>query len=273
MLITLALLGATALAPDQNALKLDNDRFTYGGLGQARKKDEKFLPGDFVTLSFDAKGLNVSNTGAISYSLTFEVTRKGQAKHLLKKETPTIKRINWLGGDSLPMFVYWPIPLDSDAPGDYEMKVTVTDAQAKKSVASLSRAFTVDKPKLGFVKTTFTYPTEDGLPAPPICVAGQVVALHYSLVGFEMDKEKKTDVTLTIRVLDDKGDATTKKPFVSDLKLESKELSAPGLMTFQPAQIELNRAGKYKVELTAKCNVSKGKEVKQVLDLTVLEVK
>jgi hypothetical protein len=273
VLITLALLGATALAPDQNTLKLDNDRFTYGPLGQARKKDEKFLPGDFANLSFDVKGLSVSNTGGISYSMAFEISKKGQDKPLQKREIPAIKRINWMGGDSLPLNVYWPIPLDkADAPGDYEMKVTVTDANTKKS-ATLTKAFTVAKMKLGFVRTSFTYPTEDGLPAPPVCVAGQVLLLHYSLVGFELDKEKKTDVTVTIRVLDEKGNATFKKPFVSDLKLTNKELSAPDLMRFNPPLIDVNRAGKYKIELTARCNVSKGEEVKEVLDLTVLEGK
>jgi len=269
--MTLALLGATALAPQQNELKVENDRFTYGPLGQSRKKDEKFLPGDFATLSFDVAGLKVKDDGGISYSLAFEVTKKGQDKPALRRELPATKLINWLGGDSVPLYVYWPIPTESDADGEYTMKVTISDALAKSKSVTLSRSFTVGKAKLGFVRTTFTYASDDPLPAPPVCVAGQALLLHYSLVGFELDRDKKTDVTVTIRVLDDKGEATIKKALTSDVKIDAKD--APGIMAFRPTRIDLNRPGKYKVELTAKCNVSKGKEVKEVINLTVLEVK
>src|SRR5947199_69267 len=77
-------------------------------------------------------------------------------------------------------------------------------------------------------------------------------------------------MTVTIRVLDEDGKPTVAKPLTSDIKSDEKD--APGIMIFRPAQIELNRPGKFKVELTAKDNVS-DKTTKEVLDLTVVEVK
>src|SRR5439155_10070496 len=131
---TLALLGAT-LAPDQNGLKFDDARFTYGPLGQSRKKDEKFLPGDVVLLSVTAKGLKVDKDGVVQYRLDFEVTKKGQKKPVTQKEGADEEQLNWLGGGDVPVFAYWAIPLSNESPGDYEMKVTVTDLQTKKSAS------------------------------------------------------------------------------------------------------------------------------------------
>jgi len=203
----------------------------------------------------------------------FEITKKGEKKPVQKREPTPMRTLNWLGGGDLPSFAYWPIPMDEEAPGEYTMTITVTDGEDKKKTAELSKTFTVEKPKLAFVRTAFTHVArnDDPIPAPPICVAGQTLLLHYTLIGFSFDKKtKKTDVTVTIRVLDDKGEPTLKKTLKSDIKNDEKD--APGIMVFRPAQLELNKPGKYKIELTATCNVTE-KTTKEVLDLTVLEVK
>src|SRR5262245_56602901 len=100
MLITLALLGTT-LAPAQEEPKFENVRFTYGILGQERKGD-KYLAGDVVTLTFDVRGLTVADDGKVNYSMGFEITKKGQAKAVQKREPTSMRTLNWLGGDNLP---------------------------------------------------------------------------------------------------------------------------------------------------------------------------
>ena len=87
-------------------------------------------------------------------------------------------------------------------------------------------------------------------------MAGQQLGLHYSLVGFEMDKKTKThrrdghrSACWTTR-----ASRSLAKPLTGDIKSDDKD--APGVMIFHPYLIELNRPGKFKVELTAKCNVS-----------------
>src|SRR5206468_3343231 len=107
---------------------------------------------------------------------------------------------------------------------------------------TLSKDFTVDKTKFGFILTHFL--------GVPVAVAGQQIGLQHSLVGFQFDKkDKKTDVTVTIRVLDENGKPTLPRPQTSTIK--SDQADAPGIMTFNPTAIELNRAGKFRVELTA----------------------
>jgi hypothetical protein len=262
MLTTLALLTTMTLAPAQNeGPEFKNDRFTFGILGQSRK-DDKFLPGDVVSLAATVKGLKVEKDGMVTYSMGFEISKKGQKGTIQKREPQEFRVLNWLGGGDLPVFAHWPIPRDTDAPGEYTMKITFTDVQGKKST-TLTKNFTVEKTKLGFVQTYFM--------GTPVSVAGQTLGLQYSLVGFEMDKKLKTsNVTVTIRVLDENGKPTLAKPLTSDIKSDEKD--APGIMIFRPAQIELNRAGKFKVELSAKDNVT-DKTTKEVLDLTVVEVK
>jgi hypothetical protein len=267
MWTTLALLGSLTLAPAQAGdPECTNARFTYGILGQTRK-EEKFLPGDVVCLLFDVKNLKMKDNGEIQYSMGFEVTKKGQNKPVQKREPQDLVAVNSLGTGNFPSFAIWPIPRDSESPGEYTLKITVTDRQTKKS-ATLSKKFEVVQTKLGFVGMRLSSMTGD--PVAPVAVPGQRMALHYSLVGFDIDKKNKSsDVTVTIRILED-GKATLAKPFTGDIKADEK--SAPGVMIFNPYVLDLNRSGKFKVELAAKCNVS-DKEVKEVLDLTVLETK
>jgi len=263
MLITLALLGATTLAPSQ-APKFENARFTYGPLGQTRKSD-KFLPGDRVHVAATVKGLSVDKQGMVTYTMAFEIVKKvkGKEQAVQKGEPQEQKQLNWLGGDDVPVIAHWPIPRDDEAPGEYVMKLTCTDVANKKNSATLEQKFTVEKTKFAFILTHFL--------GVPVAVAGQQMGVQYALVGFDFDKkEKKTDVTITVQVLDDNGKAMLPKPLTSTIK--SDHADAPGLMTFRPQAIELNRPGKYKVELTAKDNVS-GETAREVLDLTVVEVK
>jgi hypothetical protein len=266
MLTTVALLTMTLAPAQAKDPEFKNTRYTYGILGQTRKSD-KYLPGDVVCLLFDVEGLKVKDNGLVEYAMGFEISKKGQKGTIQKREPQNLEAINSLGTGRFPSFAIYPIPRDEDAPGDYTIKVTVTDRATKKS-ATLEKAFTVSKPALGLVALRFT--AFSGDPAPPIAVAGQRLALHYSLVGFEMDKKEKTsDVSITIRILED-GKPVLTKPLTGDIKSDAK--ASPGVMLFNPYLIELNRTGKFKVELTAKCNLSKT-TAKEELDLTVLETK
>lgn len=270
MLTTLALLGTLSLAPAQGeGLEFKNTRFTYGILGQTRES-EKFLPGDVVCLLFDVQGMKVKDDGQVLYSMGFEVTKRGQKNAVQKREPQDLTAVNSLGGGNFPSFVYWPIPRDAEAPGEYTIKITVADRATKdKKPVVLTKTFEVVPTKLGFIQLRYT--TFGGDPAPPVAVAGQRLALHYTLVGFATDKKENTsNVTVSIRVLDEKGKPTLAKPISNDIKSDAK--AAPGVMLFNPFPIELNRAGKYKVELTAKCNVT-GKDTKELIDLTVMEPK
>lgn len=261
MLITLALLGTT-LAPAQNGLKFEEARLTYGPLGQSRKKDDPILPGEHVFLSTAVKGLKSDKQGNVRYSLDFEVTREGVKEALIKNGPLPQEQLNWLGGDEVPLLADWRIPADDKAAGKYTMKLTCTDTETKKSV-TLTKEFTVARTSFGFVETS--------LLGMPVAVAGQRTGLRYALVGYAFDKKtNKTDVTLTIRVLDDKDKPTVSEPKTQTVKEPADD--APVVLRFVPMPIELNRAGKYKLEVSATDNVKKA-TAKRVFDLTVVEVK
>jgi len=261
LLFTLTMLGGAALAPGESGLKFENARFTYGPLGQPRKKDEKFLPRDRLYLCATVKGLTVGKNGVVEYDLSFEVTKKGVEKPLTSQEPLPQEQLNWLGGGDVPVMADWVIPAGNDAAGEYTMKLTCTDRATKKSVTH-TQTFTVDKVAFGFIQTYLVG---------AVALVGQKAGLQYALTGFDFDKKtNKTNVTVTIRVLDDKDKPTFEKPRKETFEREYDD--APGVMAFNPMLIELNRPGKYKVEVSATCNVSK-KTAREVFDLTVVELK
>jgi len=255
------------MAPAQAGTpEFKNVRFTYGLLGQARK-DTRFLPGDAVCLAFDVDSMKVREDGRVRYSMEMEVTKKekGQPTAVLTRKPQDLETMNTLGGGTFPSFAAWPIPRDAESPGEYTVKVIVTDRTTKKA-ATLSRKFTVQSTRLGFVQVFLS--SLRGDPIPPVAVPGQRIMLHHRLVGFDFDKKKQTNVTLSIRLLDADGKPTLAKPYKGDIKTDAK--TAPGEMVLTPYLMDLNRPGKYKVELKAIDNVN-GKSTTETLDLTVLD--
>jgi len=258
-LMTLSLAPAQASEPT-----FKNARFTYGILGQTRS--DKFLPGDAVVLAFDVQGLSVDGEGYIKYAMGMEISKGG--KSVLKRDLQKLEATNHLGKSNLPSYAIWPIPRDTSSPGEYTMKVTVKDGKTNKS-STLTKKFTVEKTRLGFVQVSLTNATRAPEPVPPLAVPGQRVMLHYTLVGFDLGKDKQTDVTMQIRFLDSDGKPTLSKPLKASIKSET---DTPGVMVLNPMLIEMNRAGKFKVELKATCNVLK-KTTTRTLDLEVRDQK
>lgn len=263
MWAALALTTVLHVAPAQQQLELKNVRTTYGVLGQERKED-KLLPGDVLVVAFDIEGLKVKDDGRVLYSMAMELTKTGAKKPEFKREPQDLEAVNSLGGSTLPAFALSIIGTDT-APGEYTLKVTVQDRSVKGAEKVLEKKFEVKKPELGFVRVRFTNGAAD--PVPNIAVPGQRVFLHHTLVGFGLGKDKLTNVSFEMQVLDEKGKPTVAKPFKGDIKTDVSK--TPDLMEFVPVPLELNRAGKFKVVIKATCNISK-KSTEQALDLTVL---
>jgi hypothetical protein len=259
-------LTALSLAPSQAGdLKLTNARTTYGVLGQERKSD-KFLPGDVLVVAFDIEGLKVKDDGKVKYGMGMELTKKGgKGKALYKTDPQPLEALNTLGGTTLPAFALSIIGTDTE-PGDYTLTVTVNDREAK-TTKTLIKAFQVLKQDLGFVRVRLTSST--GEPVPNVAVPGQRIMLNCSLVGFDLGKKDKLPhVTFEMQVYDENGRPTVPRSFKGDIKTEIKD--TPGMMNFLPMALELNRAGRYKIHLKAKCNHT-NKEAEEKLDLRVLE--
>ncbi len=272
MWATLALATALNLAPSQSdALQLKNVRTAYSLYGPERK-DSRLLGGDVYYVLFDIVGLKVRDDGRVQYSIAMDVTGK-DGKSLFKQDPRDLETFVTLGGDRVPadasVFLGTDVP-----PGEYTIKVTVKESGTEKS-DTLTRKFEILPKQFGLVQTGFSYPLTSPqaapLPAPPAAVPGQTLILNFSVVGFDLDKNRKDqpDVEATLRVLDEEGKPTIGKPYA----VEVKEV-APGQKTGFPGQfvLQINRAGKFKAELKATDKLS-GKSAGQTFDLNVIELK
>lgn len=263
MWTAVALTTVMTLAPAQG-IELKNVRSTYGIMGETRK-DDKLLPGDVLVMHFDIEGLKVKDNGLVQYSMGMELTKKGKAKPEFKRDPLDLEGELSLGGTTLPSYAMTAIGTDSD-PGQYTFKITMKD-RLSKTEKVLEKTFEVLKPKLGFVQVRLTAPNGD--PMPPVAVAGQRVDVNCALIGFMLGKDNLPHVTFEMVILDDAGKPTIAKSFKGDIKADLKATRTPSLMTFVPRALDLNKAGKYKILIKAKCNVS-GESTEQTMNLNVL---
>jgi len=272
MWATLTLTAVLGSVPAQSApLTLENVRETYGILGQKRP-DAKLLPGDVYIVAFDIKNLVVKDDGKVVYSMGMELVDKDN-KTQFKKEPKELEAVNSLGGSRIPSFALSVIGNDTP-PGEYTLIVTVKDHSANKT-ETLKRKFEVLKPQLGFVRIGISY-DQGNIPAPPVAVPGQTYWVNFGLVGFELSKDKdpakqNPDIKVEMSIIDmETGKPTVAKPSTGGGATEVD----PQFKTFLPFvfPVNLNRAGKFKIELKATDRLAK-KTVEQTLEFNVIEMK
>lgn len=267
MWTTVALVAALSMAPGQaGQLTIANAQTTYGFLGSARP-DNKFLPGDSFVVTFDIDGVKVDDSGKVLYSMGMEVTN-AQGKVQYKQEPRDLEAFVTLGGSRLPASAHVDIGLDLP-PGQYTLKVTVIDRAAKAS-QTLTRTFEVAAKGFGIVRPQFTNPGTAPIPVPPLGVAGQEYVLNFAAIGFSRDAMKKQpNLSVEMRVLDDKGKPTVSKPFTGEV---SQDVPADYPAVPMQFLLKLNRAGRFNVELRAKDSVA-NKTATLTLPITVVEMK
>ena len=252
MLTTLAFVAALGLTPGQSGkLELTNIRPTFGVLG-ATRPNLKYLPGDQMFLAYDIENIKVDSYGKVLYGMSMQVVdSKKKVWFEQKGEQEKIQAYNSLGGTRLPAFANVNIGVNQPA-GEYTLRVTVTD-RATKTVKELVQKFEVLSPSFGIVRLTTSLDEKDLLPAPMIGVPGQFVYVNFVTVGFGRDAKKQPNMSLAMRVIDEKGKPTLAKPSVGEVAdLPEKVQAVP--MQFQ---LSLNRPGRFTVELKATDNVTK----------------
>jgi hypothetical protein len=266
MWTTFALASVLILAPgDSGPLELTNVRSTYGILGGTRA-DDKYLPGDVMILSFDMNGVQTDESGRVLYSIAMEVADES-GKVRFKQPPHDLEANNSLGGSSLPAYATIQIGTDQP-PGNYTLKVIATDRAAKTS-QTLNRTFQVLPADFGLVRVSTSTDPEARVSA-PFLGEGQTLWVNFSAVGFERDKSKgQPNLAASMTILDDMGRPTVGKPFTGEVTDK-----VPATTHGVPLQfiLDLNRAGKFTVELRATDKVS-GKTASLSFPLTVLKTK
>ncbi len=275
MWATLALTTALNLAPSQaGGLELKNLRLTYGLLGQVRK-DATVLPGDILWLAFDIEGMTLSKDDQILYSMGTKLTDKS-GKKVFEEDPRDQVVVNTLGGTTIPANAHVAVGLDT-MPGKYTFTITVIDRTAKKT-ATLEQEFEVLPVKLGLVRLAYFYPYtipgrgNEPAPAPPQGTVGQSYVLVFTIVGWEFsEKTKNPDVLAEVVIVDEAGKPTLSRPIQVSVQNLADELKKLKVIPMQ-FPVNLNRAGKFKVNITATDKVT-GKKIEQTLALSVVDVK
>lgn len=264
MWTTLAFVAALGLAPSQAGdLSLTKGANTYWLLGPARSGNE-YLPGDVVFVAFDMENAKVTAEGEVAYGMAMEVSDiKGKVWY--KNEPGSLRALNSLGGGTVQCYAHVNLGLDQP-PGDYTLRVTVTD-RAAKAQQTFQTKFVVKKPDFGVVQVSLTHDDRGQMFSPALGVPGEGLWVNFWAVGFARDVTKKQpNIRMTMRVLDEDGKPTVAKPLSGEVKE-----NVPENEKLVPAQFQLrlNRAGKFTVELLAEDLVSK-KTSKVTFPLTVL---
>lgn len=242
----LALSALLSFAPAQGAgpLGVSNARLTFGELGPVRP-DNRYLPRDFVFISFDIDGLKATPEGKVSYSMGLEVLDKA-GKAMFSAPPTKSDMLLPLGGSKLPAFVYVTLGPDMQ-PGPYTCRITIMD-DASKATKTFDQKFELMAPAFGLVQLYISKDDKGMLACGPSGVVGQTVFVNFGLVGFGRDAAKKPGAAVEFRVLDANGQPTLPKPIVMDVPT-----AFPAEEPFVPFQVmlPLNREGSFVVEMKA----------------------
>jgi hypothetical protein len=241
---TLALSLALQLAPAQNgALAVEGEHFRYGYFG-AERKDNAFLPGDVVFLAFNVKNLTFDSSGKASFSIAMEIL-DGDGMSRFRQEPRNQQTLDYLGGKMLQSVADMPIPLTAK-PGDYTIKLTVTD-RATKSAATLTSKTKVLPADFGVIHVHTTPDREGKAAIAPVATLGESLYVNFAVVGFQRDAKKVPSVEVKLRVLDDKGNQVS-TPLTGKIDRE-----IPDDLKIIPLQfgLTLNRVGRFTMELSA----------------------
>jgi hypothetical protein len=261
MWATLALTAVLAAPAQGGDLALKNVRPTLGILGQDRKEGP-FLVGDLLVLSYDIEGLKLRDDGQILYTVGLELFDKN-GKSQFKQEPKDLEVPNPFASTRLPAFALVELRNDT-APGDYTMKVTITDRNAKVT-KSLEHKFQVASTRLGFVQTNLTDPAYR--PVPALAVPGQTYMVNFAVVGFDLDpKTKQPHVEVSMRVLEN-GKPVLAKPATGGAKEVGDDFKK--MIPFQ-FPLFVHRPGKFVIEINVKDSIT-GKTEQQTLKLEVVE--
>ncbi|HEV3263126.1 MAG TPA: hypothetical protein VG013_40200 [Gemmataceae bacterium] len=262
MLNTLALVMAVALAPGakDNELKISNIRSTYSQLGPVRvseNKMDKVLPGDIYFVTWEMEPFKVNDAGELRLSMAMEVT--DSKKNRIYKQDPTeTMQVNSLGGKRVPAFAHVIIGANT-APGEHTMKVTVEDLAGKRK-GSFERKFEILPPGFGMVRLHLSADPDGVTTIPSVGVVGQLLYLNFRVIGADTANHKKAPhVSVTMKVLDENGEPTFKKPVFVE---SGKEVDKDTVVVPVYLGLVLNRTGTFKVQLTA--TDEKNKDIKPV---------
>lgn len=255
-MMTSLILASLAMAPMQppavGELKLTKVRPTYGILGATRAIG-KMLPGDVLFIAFDIEGITVGGDGKAQYTMAMEVLDTKDKSSVYKQDPADRTDMVPLGGNKLPARAFVTIGLDQP-PGNYAMRVTVTD-QVSKKTQTLEQQFEVLPKDFGIVAVYASVDERGKQPASTIGVVGNSVFIHFAAVGFDRDgTTKQPNLHFEMIPLTEKGEPTLTKPTMFDVTSGVDEADPVYTVRFL---LPMTREGKFTLRLKATDNITK----------------
>jgi hypothetical protein len=234
----LVLAGLLALVPSSaQAFEFKNVRLAHGAFGATRVDPKKFLPGDFLFITYEIDGLKVDDKYRASFVTLVEVFDAAK-KIVFQKETPTVI-VPQLGGSRMPGDLH--VIMGNDRPpGQYKVRLSVSDVHAKE-VKSFEHAFELLPKGFGIV----------GLMGPAIAVPGLPYMAQFNIVELGLDAKKKPNAKLEMKILDEAGKATSPAS-ISNFPADLPETVDLTKANFIPIDYPIfpNRAGRFFIEIT-----------------------
>jgi hypothetical protein len=177
--------------------------------------------------------------------MAVEVTNSS-GRVIFKQDPQDLDAVSALGGNSMPGFAHIDIGL-SQEPGEYKLKVAVTDRVSKKT-QTLEHAFQVTQPDFGIVRVT-TSTDPDALHQSAVFQAGGTLWINGGVVGFGRDSStKQPKLSVGVAVLDANGN---NKVFEAQRGEIEKNVPPEAKILSGRFVLSLNRPGKFLVEVTA----------------------
>jgi hypothetical protein len=179
-------------------------------------------------------------------------------------ELPPI--INVLGGGKVPHAVTVTTGL-KQTPGQYRLKVSITDLQGKKEGA-FTRDFAIEKPDFGLVRFQLSYDRFGQLAAPAAAAVGQTLYLNAVAVGYKPDaRSQQAALQFELSILDDAGKPALARPLTGEVKGGAVDTHVPFRF-----ELPIHRTGRFKLNVTATDQISK-KSISLSVPLLAVEQK
>jgi hypothetical protein len=242
------------------AVDIKNLRSTYGPYGAVRS-EKKIMAGDFIFLMFDIEELKVdAKTGLARYEIDYKLV-DNRDKEVVGVSKKTPQEINLpLGGNRVPGELALIIGPEQ-APGNYKVKLTVTDRTAKESKKT-EYAFEILRPAFGIV----------GVIVNAAGVPGQFFKANFGISKMALDKKQNPNVVVTMKILDEAGKVLgnpIEKKYPRDLPDGINLQNNNFVKEFY--DIYLNRPGRFTIALEAEDKNGK-QQVSVRIPLTVLDL-
>jgi hypothetical protein len=266
MWTTLVSLAALSLTVGQaDGLNLTNVRNTYGVSGPTRA-DSKILPGDTVCLSFDIEGMQIDAKGKVKYSIGMEVANE-KGKVLFRQLPSDLEADVAAGSKTVPACAKIQVGTHQP-PGDYTLKVTVTDRAAGAS-REISRTYQLLPKGFGLVQLTTTADRHGATPVAAL-TKGKPAWINFAAVGFGRDKDKgQPHVHVVMKVLDEEKQPVLREPASGAI---NKDVPAEENALSMQFELRLHRTGKFTVELKATDKIT-GEEAVLTFPITATDAK